>query len=133
MTNQMPALLIQRAPRKRAAVMLLQSLYFSILVDVAASVNSSFPGSGTLFLIASHFSQPRCRRVSTSFLFPCHNSFQNLLASFNRRLTHSLFAFTFLKHFLVVPPGSSWNLLFSFLDSSFSLQRFGSFFGFLNF
>ena len=29
MTNQMPALLIQRAPWTRAAVMLLQSLYFS--------------------------------------------------------------------------------------------------------
>ena len=29
MTNQIPALLVQRAPRTRAAVMLLQSLYFS--------------------------------------------------------------------------------------------------------
>ena len=29
LTNQTPALLVQRAPRTRAAVMLLQSLYFS--------------------------------------------------------------------------------------------------------
>ena len=29
MTNQIPALLVQRAPWTRAAVMLLQSLYFS--------------------------------------------------------------------------------------------------------
>ena len=62
----------------------LQFFFFFItfLADVDSSVNSYFWGSLTLSLICiSHFSQPRCRRVSTSFLFPGHNSFQNVLAS----------------------------------------------------
>ena len=40
MTNQTPAFLIQRAARTRAAVMLLQSLYFSLKIKIAVTVRS---------------------------------------------------------------------------------------------
>ena len=43
MANQKPALLVQRAPRTRAAVMLLQSLYFSRPPPPTAIIPASRP------------------------------------------------------------------------------------------
>ena len=63
MTNQMPALLVQRAMWMRAAVMLLQSLCFSHLTPPRAIIPDAHPAHFKIKLASIN--------GKTSYILPC--------------------------------------------------------------